>query len=195
MPIDQTRKIKFIHIPKNAGSAVFTSLGLMPRSDTHATWFDLHEYKYPSFAIVRDPVDRFLSCINFILTPKSLWHNNYNPHIDKYYVENMSFDEIIAEVSKPYPVSKLKGICWLRQSYFICNNRGKIMVDKLINYRNIESELNIWLTSIGRKKIDLKPVNVSHKFNKVCTKEQANMIYKIYDDDAAIYKSVTSLLY
>ncbi len=109
----------------------------------------------------------------------------------------MSVDEIIAELSKPYHTTKLKGICWLRQSYFICN-KGKIMVDKLIDYRKIEPELNIWLTIIGRKKIDLKPVNVSHKINKVCTKEQADMIYKIYDDDDddddddILYKSVTS---
>lgn len=191
MPIDHFRKIKFIHIPKNAGSAVFTSLGLRPAFDTHATWFDLSEYKYPSFAVVRDPVDRFLSCINFILTSQSLWHNKNNLHIDKPHVEKMSIDEIIAELSKPYHASKLKGICWLRQSYFICN-KGKIMVDKLIDYRNIESELNIWLTTLGRNKIDLKHVNISHKINKVCTKEQADMIYKIYDDDYILYKSVTS---
>ena len=70
MPVDHKRKLIFIHIPKNAGTSIEKYCDM---NDTgHHNWkYYFSKYlsdwnEYTSFAVIRDPIDRFISCYHWI---------------------------------------------------------------------------------------------------------------------------------
>lgn len=84
----------FIHIPKAAGTTVAQQLGLPASS--HLTFSELTQTAFfrrhsdtPIFAVVRNPIDRFISLYSYARMPISEYHNNlspeqglYGPHLD-----------------------------------------------------------------------------------------------------------------
>ena len=69
MPVDHKRKLIFVHIPKNAGTSIEKHCEM---DDTgHKNWkYYYSKYvtewnEYTSFAVIRDPIDRFISCYRY----------------------------------------------------------------------------------------------------------------------------------
>ena len=75
MPISDDFKLLFVHIPKNAGSSLEKSLNA--RETSHKSWAyyrDNHPQEwgtYINFAVLRDPMERLVSCYNYARMKKS----------------------------------------------------------------------------------------------------------------------------
>ena len=98
----------FIHIPKTAGSSIAQLLGLSGSS--HLTYSELLQTRFyqnhpelPAFAVVRDPLSRFISLNNYARMPISAYHNNIDPaqapygaHDDYALLAEASLDQAVA---------------------------------------------------------------------------------------------------
>lgn len=96
MPILFEPKCVFVHIPKNAGTSIYESLGmhygggyrtcLQLRDEGYTTWEGLYAAdkvmtvpiedwdSYFKFTVVRNPFDRVVSNYRYILRKDSYWH-------------------------------------------------------------------------------------------------------------------------
>lgn len=186
VPICDSLKLVFVHVPKNAGTAVEKSCAM--RATGHKPWFVYQksfpeEWKqYQSFGIIRDPVDRFISCYRYARMERSYWHSSvpgesavYGRHPDFDVASKCSFSEFVEKVIRRE--IRLMHPGWLPQSHWLCNGTT-IMVDRIIRYSNLTAELN----EIGV--VDLLRQNVSSGSDGlVVSAEHRRIIEAIYRID------------
>lgn len=150
MQINHDKKLIFVQIPKNASTSICTYFGGPNQFVYDKKWTEYQEHfgnywnEYTKFAVVRNPVDRFISSYKFIregnynilqMNFNGDSNTNINEFLD-FVVEN--YANIVTPILKP-------------QHYFICDENDVIMVDKLIRYENLDVELE----SIGIVGLDL----------------------------------------
>jgi hypothetical protein len=146
MPISDKRKIIFIHIPKNAGTAFMDSLGIEKTGHRLAQYYTKFPKKwknYQKIAIIRNPWDRVVSNYNYARLEKSYWHSVngksiYGKHKDYDLLQNLSFKSAVKLLVK-YP-QQFKHQGWKGQFPYVCNKKGQIIVDNLIRYENLAEE-------------------------------------------------------
>ena len=80
-------------------------------------------------------------------------------------------------------------IHFIPQSEFICNNDGKIMVDFIGRFENLNEDLKKLSEKIN-KEIVLEHHNKNNKlgFSKIYTEDMKLKVYKIYKKDVQIFK-------
>jgi len=78
MAIDHKRKIIFIHVPKNAGTSIIECFGIQNPGHQHVSYYKnkiIGKWDdYKKICILRDPVERFLSCYRYARMDRSYWH-------------------------------------------------------------------------------------------------------------------------
>ena len=193
MTINHEIKLIFIHIPKNAGTSIVDELERIggyrfPMAGHH----NISEYKkqyekywseYTKFAVVRDPIDRFISGYKFATMKESYWHSSSNKggklkhsHYDIAYKKDIN-----EYVSFLYEYPKNFDIHLLPQSLFIGDNNFKVTdIDYFARYENLKKDL---------KKIkinNIPKINISYIDNQnriKLTKKSKKKIYEMYDID------------
>lgn len=192
MPIDDNRKLIFIHIAKNAGTAIEKFCNM--RDTGHKDWkyyyskYSTEWAKYTSFAIIRDPIDRFISCYRYARMKKSYWHDNSQPdkalcgiHPDYKICNDLEINTLCSKLNSNN--IKLAHPGWRPQYKSICNWRGKVKIDMLINFENINKELGLLkinnLTKINISK-GSKDIRISAK-NKSILRSYYKKDYKILE--------------
>jgi hypothetical protein len=149
MPISHTKKIIFIHIPKNAGTSISALKELNFGNVEHKSFRQyrrLHPIEweeYTKISIVRNPWDRFVSCYEYARMLNSYWHSNdgqksiFGPHPDHKTVKNICFEEF----TRKFFTGELRvnHQCWVPQSSWICNKNNETMVDKLFRLENLNN--------------------------------------------------------
>jgi hypothetical protein len=86
-PVSERLGLAFVHIPKNAGTAVVEALGLSPHGHCKASSPEFRRTlaalgarisprRPRAFAFVRDPYDRFLSAFRYLRMKRSHWHSD-----------------------------------------------------------------------------------------------------------------------
>lgn len=191
MPICDDLRLVFVHIPKNAGTAVETSLRM--RATGHKKWNVYRDIyprewgEYRSFAIVRDPVERFVSCFRYAKMRKSYWHSAvpgetalYGQHPDFNTLIDMSFGDLV-ERYRAGSVS-LQHPGWLPQSFWVTHN-GEVQVDHIINYRDL-------VPGLRRLGIENVPrVNITRDVEAItATDREIETIRAIYAEDCAVFR-------
>lgn len=198
--ISKKYKLIFIHIPKTGGSSVEKSMsnifdekinirngGTHIENDRikkpiknsfnslkHATATELFNHygstkfnNYHKFTIIRNPWDRLLSLYK--------WNTN-----KKY--NKKDFINFLPK-NNPNEINRAK---WTINK-FICNNKGDVMVNTLLDFNNLNEEFKS-LTEKFNLKIDLPHINKSkHNFNfNECMDDEVismvNNLYKIEVD-------------
>jgi hypothetical protein len=180
----------FVHIPKNAGTAIIRALG-MPADSKHRPWTD-YKTVWPwrwyftfKFAVVRNPWDRVVSNYLYARMQKSHHHSPdgstaYGMHPDYEALRDASFEECVEMIPT------LKHLGWLPQSHWVCNPRGKLMMDYLCRYERLAEDFQHVCRKLWIKR-ELPVVNTSEGREKpwqdFYTEKTAAAVRKYYADD------------
>lgn len=188
------KELYFVHIPKNAGTSMIKTYP-MEKYLGHVSYkmiFSLNLLKGRSnvktFAIVRNPWDRFVSAYEYCRMKTSFWHNDLNPNplfeiASSYSFENFvkyfyNVKDTLNIINEPlYHVNS--------QYLWVTDNTNTIKVDHIIRFENLEEGLS----NIGLNKT-LQYINKSpHKsYQLYYTKETEDMIAEMYTTDIELFK-------
>ena len=104
MPVSDKYKLIFIHIPKNAGTAITNTLDMYDIG--HHGW-QYYKSKYPQkweqykkISVTRNPWDRLVSCYEYAKMDESYWHSKEGKskagkHLDYDLLKDKSFEECL----------------------------------------------------------------------------------------------------
>ena len=178
----KNQKLCFIHTPKCGGNyvkSIVEDIGIRNKFHTPAEKND-----GITFTIIRDPVDRFESLINYIIGyknidrldaegwPKHLYYIYFDKSINiNEIVQKMSDDEIFSKRRKPY--------CSLS---FWCEN-----VDICITIDKLHEFLSFFGFNYDSNKY--KKLNVSNKERGRFNEETKERIRKIYAGDVKLFEN------
>lgn len=187
-------KLAFIHVPKNAGTSITDALKkynikcYYHDSDPRTISFD-------HILVLRDPIDRFCSAVNFAIQYWShLPHiqnilnaglHTANDWLDHFFDTDAKYFNLIqTEVLNGYHnignfIPKYKWT-YTYQHYYICNPRYVIMFDDLKN------ELQYLLNQFNIGQLDLPKYNVSRHDCSISTKNK-KLLTKFYEIDTVLY--------
>jgi hypothetical protein len=192
---NSTDSILFIHIPKNAGTSIAKDLGF--KSTTHIKASEIKkEYVNGfiedrfSFAIVRNPIDRFISLYNYARMDISYYHNNIDPeksiygkHLDYELLKNSSLLECAHYLKKGMLKHDIHWNHWEPQYNWVYDvNSRQQLVKKIYNFENLQelvkdmnsmfnfkfelSEINKSKREDNKKKIDLETISILKEYYK-----------------------------
>jgi hypothetical protein len=192
MPISDYHRLIFIHIPKNAGTALEQSL--MTRKSGHNHWQTYQQKyseewnNYTSFAVLRDPISRFVSCYNYARMDKSHWHSSdpgtksiYGKHPDFEICKCYTINEMVALIFRGEATLEHPG--WRPQHPWI-NNNGRIAVDYLVDFARLGAAMKLLSPDI-----DIRRVNASSSDSEsILEEESILMLREIYKEDYSLTK-------
>ena len=189
--IDYERKFIFIHVPKTGGVSVRLPL-FNKKIGPHTTAMRRREelgQRYDelfSFAFVRNPWDRLVSTFHF-LNKKGIGNRDdiilYKRYIEKYFgnfhdfvkYENQNFEKILH--ARP-------------QHEFICNKRGRIIVNFVGRFEHLEKDFSYIGRWIGVQPQQLPHINKSdHKhYQEYYDDETKEIVAKLYKKDIEYFR-------
>jgi hypothetical protein len=193
----KTFNIIFIHIPKNGGTSVCRLLEIANSNhhtyqEYHASSFRVEHPLVQTFAIVRNPIDRFISLYKYARMPVSYYHNNISPELAKY-GKHQDY-EVLREVPIDSAVKllhegKLKHdaswLHWQPQVNWLTSSSSKqVGVNRLIRLEELHSQLPLVL---GKTKFSVPVINNSYsKENIVLSSQSVKALREYYADDYSI---------
>ncbi len=173
----------FIHVPKTAGMSI--SAALYGRQIRHASIRYYHRFapemagRIPSFAILRDPVDRFLSAYHYARASGTA-DNAVSRVFRSDYLAFRSPDDAldhVAAAQSPYAVDHI----FRPQSWYVTDQSGQVAVDRLVPFDRLADIRLPVLT--GR----LPHINRSRREPVRLRPDQLERIRSLYDRDVALF--------
>ncbi len=190
--ISHEYKCIFIHIPKNGGTSIKQVLDLP--GGGHRTWqfyASQHAFlwqNYTSFAVVRNPWDRFVSAYQHACMKESYWHHeNSRTHPDYKLLHDKTFEECV-EIAYRDP-QKLKHDSWCDQLKYVADlgtPDKKIVVDALLRLESVDEDFARLGEQLGVPCEKLPAVNRSQRSSDYRTyynDRTRQMIEQLYRDD------------
>lgn len=194
--LPQDIKALFIHIPKNAGTSVTRvlygrELGHRPAVLYLAT--DAQRFaSMPSFAIIRNPYDRFCSIFNHNKCPR------YNRKIDIY--EDGFYSRFSSPREFAHALGKDKGLKNIFLSHILARPQvewikieNKIAVDYLFTYEKLHSLQNFLDDLSDDRSLQLPHANASGRNRSWKTEldEHARgIVYNLYKEDFKLWETL-----
>lgn len=183
----------FIHVPKCGGTSVRAMLGedrYFGHQSSRNLRFLMHSkfdqaYK---FAVVRDPVERFLSAVSYLSTNAI---SSRDAWINKRLIKGREINAVVDSMASNPVYRKMvmaSRSIW-PQSYFLCDNKGHVLVNEVIPFRNIEHGVNSVLRQHGIK-TPVPHLNASHRKPVELSEDRIDFIRQMY---AADYKMLDAL--
>ena len=158
----------FIHVPKVAGSSLF-------EIDNENIFFCGHIRAMlaasPKFCFIRNPYDRLVGAYFYLIDDHAVTEPDisYKQLLLKY----KNFKDFVMNIEK----DRLdKAIIHVKpMSYYVCDDEGNIMVDRMFKIENTEA-IDDYLEEIG----------VTEKLSKVWSNTSYHLSYNEYLDDEII---------
>jgi hypothetical protein len=195
MIVSHKLKLIFIHIPKNAGTFIWTLLKRL--DDDIVVYFntkdssrktlhnkvkdikDLCEFDYSEyniFCVVRDPVERIKSLYNYISINK-----DYPTHD---IVKSQSFREFIE-----YKFSNIDFLetNYIGQCQFMYDENNNLLINTIIRYENLHKELKIMLGNIEVLKDKIEEIE---EYMEVRINESPKRIIEIDRETIELLKNI-----
>lgn len=180
-------KTIFVHVPKAAGTSIERTLRESPKTVVggHTTalgfkkkfpeFFD----RYFKFAVVRHPVDRFISAYLYLKQhPVHPALNNQGVH------ESAGLDDWVAKAeASPSVLQNI--VHFLPQHQFLCDADGKIMVDAVYRYERLEEAWREICERTGINHAPLPRLNPSvHDAGSISSSGRVNdFVAEVYKKD------------
>lgn len=190
MPISDEFQLLFVHIPKNAGTSIEKALNA--RQTGHMSWRDYREHHsrewdaYTSFAVLRDPVERFISCYNYARMERSYWHSSipgersiYGMHPDYEVCKSRTINEVASLLVNDR--SSLQHQGWTPQNHWI-NDNGKTAVDCLIILSQLDEAMHELAPGISIGRINASTSTCEATLDDRST----SMVSEIYKEDVKL---------
>lgn len=184
------RKLIFVHVPRAAGTSVVRALygsGCI-RHVSMRYYRAVHPRlaaQAQSFALLRDPIDRFLSAYNFVRrggTPSCRLSDAFaaqTAHI-------ASVDDYLSFLEGRRPLDL--DFVMRPQSWFVCDRDGAVLVKRLFLYGEDQVQLAAFLRAYG---IDALPwLNRAERSEVHLTARQILRIKLLYAKDFALIEKV-----
>lgn len=198
--ISYTNNFVFIHIPKNAGTAVSESLRIeTSKHNTVKEYINvLGEKRYDnmlSFAFVRNPFSRFISLYNYARMKESYYHSAIHPekaiygkHMDYDILKDASIDEAAQLLKVGQLVHNPPHTQWKPQCFWLKDNTETLNVKYLGRFEDIEFHLKNLSDLLGATtKKELDKVNASSKssldYKKIIGTETRYILEDFYKED------------
>jgi len=186
-------KCIFIHVPKAAGSSIEKALWGTKGEVGHTTAMDFKAADanlfeiYFSFAIVRNPFDRFVSAYEYL---KIGGRNRFDKAwTDKYINTFSTFSSFVESLNDS--VFRNKVLSWMHfkpQYKFVCDESKNVMVDFVGRYESLNEDFH-HITQCLNVDVSLPYENsVSRKSTDSYFDESTrSIIYKIYKEDFELF--------
>lgn len=201
LPLDSKRRRRlraieeagalFIHIPKNAGMAV--SQALYGQQVYHASIRFYGRFapglvrRLPSFAIWRDPVERFLSAVRFARTNGNAG-NRIAAGFRTAYARFEGIDEVLDHIEGARSIFDVDHI-FRPQFWYVSDRRARIAVDRILLIEELDSALaEMNLPGLGQ----VAHLNESAAHDYEPTAQQEQRLRRLYAIDFAIHESLRS---
>jgi chondroitin 4-sulfotransferase 11 len=187
--INKAYRSIFIHVPKTAGSSMeqFSFVG----GDSHATAQTIKNMvgdtwnSYFKWGFVRDPLDRFVS---------AFFHQ---PNITGFTQDERGFESFVRFVGTlgidNDSAKKGTGVIhhhFIPQSYFLCDDKGKILVDFVGRYSRIGQDWNKVCEKLGVRtpELPVKREGYHKHYTNYYNNDLIDIVKKLYKDDYKIFK-------
>ena len=196
MIIDKSRGLIFIHIPKNAGRSIGTSLlGGSHYPGKHDVLPDRDLLgPMPKIAVIRNPYDRIISIYEYqkMMASKSI---GLNIHTQRRFIKNnpgfleylrylkANQDKFMETHSRPQEF-------WLK-----CKSGKPIRNLNLLRFEELQSDIDKFFKSINKTSIILDKINASKRedYSKYYENPEARKIVnELYRSDFDIYNRINN---
>lgn len=194
MPISHKHKIIFIHIPKNAGTAITNAPGMDFQNSGH---HKCSEYKdlisaekwgeFFKFSVIRNPWDRVVSNYNYARMIKSYWHSTdgstvYPKHADYDLCSRLSFEQCVKMLHENPRFFKHMG--WGHQHPYIFDSNDQLLIDKIFSHHEMDScEFKELIPKLEKVNTSTKmKANYKDYYNN----KLINLVYEIYKKDITL---------
>lgn len=183
MAVSHENKLFFVHVPKNAGTALINSLGFQQHGHFK---YDKNQVPkgYTTFCVVRHPLDRLVSCFEYARMDDSYWHSSTSKskdgkHPDYDLLKNATMKECIQYLLE----GRLRHLGWKTQLYWIGNTS---QMDYIIKIENLKSGLNSMFTDLKLPTVENIPMlNASKRKNYLdyFDEKDIEILRNIYKED------------
>jgi len=184
------RRLIFVHVPRVAGMSIVRALygegGIRHYSMRYYAAIDPRfAAAAGSFALLRDPVDRFVSAYAFVRNSGTSASRLSDVFVTQT-AHIASVDDYLCFLEERGPLDL--DFVMRPQSWFVCGNDGAVLVKHLFLYGEDRAALGAFLKSHG---IDMLPwLNRTERSELRLTSRQISRIERIYAVDFALIESV-----
>lgn len=191
MDLIARRGVLFIHVPKNAGTSVATALYGRTLSHESIRYYqgmmpDLAR-DLPSFAILRDPVDRFLSAYGYARNGGSR-DRMVAPGFRDRYMAFQLLDDALDHVERARSVYEVDHI-FRPQAWYVTDKAGQPAVRHLLRIEDV-AHLSDLMPELGP--VPMPRLNEGRPHGLVPTDRQRARILAAYRRDVALFDHVAA---
>lgn len=197
MPVSFKKELIFIHIPKNAGTAITLNKEMSFIDIGHHT-YEHYKNHYPDawdnfkkVAVVRNPWDRFVSNYEYSKMEKSFWHSSdgstpESTHFDFHTTKNLTFEETVNLYYNDR--SSLRHQGWASQYPYIVDvgDERKIVTTHLFYYDDLKDNWGFNDLFPNLKKVN-ESTKSSSDYREYYNEDTIRKVGEIYKEDIDLF--------